>query len=228
MSLVLADVTIRLHARVLVDALSAEVGPGEVLAVMGESGSGKSTLLAWIAGLLEPPFTASGRVIVDGVDVTTWPVERRRIGLLFQDDLLFPHMSARDNLLFALPGSQPRWPPAAVSAARAERIARAETALERAGLGGLGARRPATLSGGQRARLSLLRARLAEPRALLLDEPFSRLDASLRLRIRDFVWSELHASAVGAVLVTHDRQDIPPAARVVELRSNPTAEPPDA
>jgi putative thiamine transport system ATP-binding protein len=205
-SLDLVDVTIRLRERVLVPPLSAHIAPGEVLAVMGESGAGKSSLLAWIAGLLEPPFEARGRIMLDGDDVTDAPVEKRRIGLLFQDDLLFPHMSVIDNLLFALPAG-PRRP----------RVQRAEDALARAGLAGCARHRPAQLSGGQRARVSLLRAMLAGPRALLLDEPFSRLDAARREQMRAFVWAELAANAVPAVLVTHDRADVPAGARVVEL-----------
>ena len=208
MSLDLVGVTIRLRTRVLVPPLNAHITAGQVLAVMGESGAGKSSLLAWIAGLLEPPFEASGRIMIDGEDVTDAPVEKRRIGLLFQDDLLFPHMSVIDNLLFALPAGP-----------RAPRVERAGDALARAGLAGLGKRRPAQLSGGQRARVSLLRALLAGPRALLLDEPFSRLDAARRAQMREFVWAELSANAVPAVLVTHDRADVPPGAQLVELPS---------
>lgn len=206
MSLQLDSVSITLHNRALVPALTAEVAPGEVLAVMGESGAGKSSLLAYLAGLLVPPLHGAGRVRLGGRDITTLPVEQRRVGLLFQDDLLFPHMSVRDNLLFALPAG-----------ARAERVVRAEAALADAELAGLGRRRPAQLSGGQRARVSLLRALLAEPQALLLDEPFSRLDAGLRERMRSFTWQQLRQRGVPAVLVTHDPDDVPPGARIVEL-----------
>lgn len=206
MSLELRDVSIWLHGRALVPPLTACVPPGEVLVLMGESGSGKSSLLAFLAGLLEPPLEARGAVRLDGRDISTLPTEARRIGLLFQDDLLFPHLSVLDNLLFALPAG-----------ARAERVALAEQALQRAGLAGYGAHLPGSLSGGQRARVSLLRALLARPRALLLDEPFSKLDAALRQRLREFVWTELRNQQVAAVLVTHDAQDVPPGARVVEL-----------
>lgn len=206
MTLQLREVSIALHGRVLVPPLTAEVAPGEVLALMGESGSGKSSLLAFVAGLLAPPLTARGRVRLDGRDITTLPTESRRIGLLFQDDLLFPQLSVLDNLLFALPPGD-----------RGARVERARQALQRAGLEGFGARAPAGLSGGQRARVSLLRALLAAPRALLLDEPFSKLDTALRQRLRDFVWQELRAQQVAAVLVTHDPQDLPPQARVMRL-----------
>lgn len=206
MVLQLRQVQVRLPGRVLVPPLDADLGPGEVLAVMGESGSGKSSLLAFLAGLLEPPLQGAGRVVLDGSDITGWPTERRRVGLLFQDDLLFPHLSVLDNLLFALPAGP-----------LGERVQRCEAALARAGLAGFAPRKPGTLSGGQRARVSLLRALLAEPRALLLDEPFSKLDATLRASMREFVWSELRRQQLAAVLVTHDEQDVPAGARLIRL-----------
>jgi putative thiamine transport system ATP-binding protein len=206
MSLQLREVTIRLHGRVLVPPLTADVAPGEVLVVMGDSGSGKSSLLAWLAGLLPPSLQGEGGLRLAGRDITALPVEQRRVGLLFQDDLLFPHLSVRDNLLFALPAGP-----------RSERIARADAALADAELAGLGPRLPAQLSGGQRARVSLLRALLAGPQALLLDEPFARLDLGLRGRMRAFTWQALRARGVPAVLVTHDRDDAPPGAQIVQL-----------
>jgi len=206
MALELADVTIRVAGRTLIDALSARIAPGAVLAVMGASGSGKSSLLAWIAGTLEPPFQATGRLVLDGRDLTELSIQQRRIGLLFQDDLLFPHLSVRDNLLFALPAG-----------VRADRMAAAEAALAEAGLAGFGARKPASLSGGQRSRVSLLRALLARPQALLLDEPFSKLDTTLRAQMRSFTFDTLRARQVPALLVTHDAADVPEGAHVVNL-----------
>lgn len=206
MSLDLIDVELSLHGRTLVPRLSARVAPGEVLVVMGPSGSGKSSLLAYLAGLLEPPLAARGTVCLQGQDITHWPTERRRVGLLFQDDLLFPHLSLRDNLLFAAPAGE-----------RRARVQRADEALHRAGLAGMAARLPASLSGGQRARVSLLRALLAEPRALLLDEPFGKLDQALRQQLRDFVFSTLRERGVPTVLVTHDEQDLPAGAQRIEL-----------
>jgi putative thiamine transport system ATP-binding protein len=206
MALELHDVTIAVAGRDLLRALTARVEPGRVLAVMGPSGSGKSSLLAWIAGTLEAPFTARGDVRLAGHSVATLPIQQRRIGLLFQDDLLFPHMSVRDNLLFALPGVE-----------RRARIAAADAALAEAGLDGFGERAPASLSGGQRARVSLLRALLAQPRALLLDEPFSKLDTTLRAQMREFTFTTLRERGVPTVLVTHDEADVPPAAQIVRL-----------
>jgi putative thiamine transport system ATP-binding protein len=206
MALELQKVTIGVGGRALLRDLSARVAPGDVLAVMGASGSGKSSLLAWIAGTLEAPFEASGELRLDGTRLAGTPIQQRRIGLLFQDDLLFPHMSVRDNLLFALPAGD-----------RARRIAAAESALNEAGLEGFGDRVPSSLSGGQRSRVSLLRALLAEPRALLLDEPFSKLDMALRAQMREFTFNTLRERRVPVVLVTHDAADIPPGAHVINL-----------
>lgn len=192
--------------RTLIEGLSARVGPGELLVVMGESGSGKSSLLAFLCGTLAPGLQASGNVRLDGRDVTALPTAQRRIGILFQDDLLFPHLMVLENLLFALPAG-----PAV------ERRAEAEAALASAGLAGYGERWPHTLSGGQRSRVSVLRALLARPQALLLDEPFSRLDIALRQRFRSFVFERLRAQGVPAVLVTHDAHDVPAGARVIRL-----------
>ncbi len=206
MALELQKVSIHVGGRALLRNLSARVAPGDVLAVMGASGSGKSSLLAWIAGTLSAPFDASGELRLGGTSLAVMPIQQRRIGLLFQDDLLFPHMSVRDNLLFALPAGE-----------RAKRIAAAEAALAEAGLAGFGDRLPSSLSGGQRSRVSLLRALLAQPRALLLDEPFSKLDAALRAQMREFTFTTLRERRVPVVLVTHDEADVPPGAQVMKL-----------
>jgi putative thiamine transport system ATP-binding protein len=205
-SLVLRDVALSLGGQGLTTPLSLAVAPGEIATVMGPSGSGKSSLLAYICGTLDPAFTASGEVLLDGADLTALPPEARRVGILFQDDLLFPHLSVAENLAFGLPP--------AVKGRRA-RLARAEAALAEADLGGFGTRDPATLSGGQRARVALLRTLLAKPKALLLDEPFSKLDAALRTRIRDFVFAHARAKRLPTLLVTHDPEDAAAAGGVV-------------
>jgi putative thiamine transport system ATP-binding protein len=165
------------------------------MTVMGPSGSGKSTLLAFVAGLIDPAFEAEGHVILDGRDVTGLPPEERRIGLLFQDPLLFPHLSVGSNLLFGV-GRQ-----------AADRQAKMLAALVSAGLAGFEDRDPATLSGGQQARVALMRVLLSEPHALLLDEPFSKLDAALRTEIRSFVFERVRAAGLPTLLVTHDPAD---------------------
>jgi putative thiamine transport system ATP-binding protein len=188
---------ITLGGRRLVD-LHETVAPGEVLSVMGPSGSGKSTLLSVLIGQADPGFDVTGRVLLDGRDLSGLGPQARRIGLLFQDDLLFPHLSVGENLAFALPASVK---------GRAAREARIAAALEAADLGGFAGRDPATLSGGQRARVALMRCLLSAPRALLLDEPFSRLDADLRRQMRDFVFGQVRAEGIPAILVTHDLED---------------------
>ncbi|MCB6177514.1 ATP-binding cassette domain-containing protein [Rhodobacter sp. Har01] len=175
--------------------VDAHVAPGEVLTVMGPSGSGKSTLLAAIIGSLDPAFTCRGRIWLDGRDVTALPTRERRIGILFQDALLFPHLSVAGNLAFALPRGV------------SDRAGRIAAALAQAGLDGIGPRDPATLSGGERARVALLRTLLAEPKALLLDEPFSRLDADRRAQIRAFTFDIARANHLPVVLVSHDPDD---------------------
>ncbi len=176
-------------------SLDATIAPGEVLTVMGASGSGKSSLLAYVAGFLHGDFAAEGRVILDGADVTALPAEKRRIGLLFQDAMLFPHLSVLGNLLFGLPADAP------------DRRARAQAALAEVGLEGFGARDPATLSGGQKARIALMRLLLSEPHAVLLDEPFSKLDASLKDEIRSLVFARLKVRKLPGLLVSHDDAD---------------------
>jgi putative thiamine transport system ATP-binding protein len=178
--------------------LSLTVEPGSVVSVMGPSGVGKSTLLDAVGGHLAHGFETSGRVILNGGDVTGLPPEARGIGVLFQEALLFPHLSVGDNLAFGL-GPRLR--------DRAARRAAVEAALEQAGLAGFHDRDPATLSGGQKARAALFRTLLAEPRALLLDEPFSRLDAGLRDEIRRFVFARVAERGIPALLVTHDEDD---------------------
>lgn len=178
--------------------LDQSVAPGEVLTIMGPSGSGKSTALAAMMGTLPTVFRATGQILLAGRDITTLPPHKRSVGLLFQDDVLFPHLSVGDNLAFGLPPTVK---------GRAARRAMVEDALDRADLSGFAARDPATLSGGQRARVALMRTLLARPCALLLDEPFSKLDASLRVQIRSFVLSRIRTQGLPAVLVTHDAED---------------------
>lgn len=192
----------------LIAHLSVTINPGEVFTLMGASGSGKSTLLNWVIGALDPIFSVSGELWLKGVRRDTLPIESRRIGILFQDDLLFPHLSAGQNLAFALP---------ARFQGRAERRRMIEAALADVGLGGFHDRDPATLSGGQKARISVLRALLAEPEALLLDEPFSKLDAVLRGQFRAFVFDRISQLGIPTLLVTHDPADIPPDGAVVEI-----------
>ncbi len=194
----LSDVHIRLAGRSLIAAFSAVVAPGEVLTVMGPSGSGKSSLLACIGGFLGAPFSATGEITLGERRLNDLPAHQRRVGILFQDDLLFPHLSVAGNLMFGLPASV---------AGRGQRAAAVEQALRDADLEGFAARDPATLSGGQRARVALLRTLLSRPQALLLDEPFGKLDAALRDDFRRFVFGFARHAQLPTVLVTHDAAD---------------------
>lgn len=209
-ALALRNVTIKLGATTLVRALDLTVAPGDVATVMGPSGSGKSSLLAFVAGFLDGRvFAAEGAILVDGDNVSRLPPERRRIGLLFQDDLLFPHFSVGGNLMFGLP---------AAIRDRTERRRLVEAALADAGLEGFADRDPVTLSGGERARAALMRVLLSQPRALLLDEPFSKLDADLRGSFRTMVFDQARRRGLPVLLVTHDPQDAEAAnGRVVVL-----------
>jgi putative thiamine transport system ATP-binding protein len=194
----LERVAIDLGERALIPPLDVAIAAGECVTVMGPSGCGKSTLLALVSGTLDAAFRATGRVWIGDDDVTQLPPEARRIGIQFQDDLLFPHLSVAENLLFALaPGVTGR-------SRRRERVAQA---LAEA----------ATLSGGQRARVALMRTLLAEPRALLLDEPFNRLDAQLRGDFRRFVFEHAARRGLPMLLVTHDPADVPAGGRVLAL-----------
>jgi putative thiamine transport system ATP-binding protein len=210
-ALTLRDVTISLGPDVLIDRLSLEIAPGEVVTVMGPSGAGKSSLLAFVCGTLDPAFSATGSVAVAGEAIERLPPQARRVGILFQDDLLFPHLSVGGNLAFGLSPE---------IRGRAARAARVEEALVEAELAGFADRDPASLSGGQRARVALMRTLLAAPRALLLDEPFSKLDADLRGRVRRFVFEHARLRGLPMLLVTHDPDDAAAAGgRILSLAS---------
>lgn len=195
--LTLERVIIQRDGRTLVD-ISDHVAPGEVLTVMGPSGSGKSTLLSYIIGSLDTGFDAAGRVILNGTDITDLAPEQRHVGILFQDELLFPHLSVGENLAFGLRASVKT---------RATRRAQIDAALEDIGLAGFADRDPETLSGGQKARVALMRMLLSGPKALLLDEPFSRLDTERRDQIRALVFDQARAKGLPVLLVTHDHAD---------------------
>ncbi len=195
--LFLDHVSISLHGHRLLE-VSRHVAPGEILTVMGPSGSGKSTLLAYIGGFLDPVFDASGEVYVDGDEITVLAAEDRHAGILFQDPLLFPHMSVAGNLVFAIP-------PAVKG--RTQRYRMACDMLAGVGLEGAEDRDPDTLSGGQKARVALARVLISAPRMLLLDEPFSKLDAGLRQQMRELVFAKARETGLAIVLVTHDEAD---------------------
>ncbi len=175
--------------------LSIDVEPGELVAFLGPSGCGKTTALKIIAGLLRP---ASGDVLVDGDSVLAVPPEKRRAAMVFQKPLLFPHMSVAQNIGFGLRmQSVPR-----------DRISRrVDAALRRVRMESFAERRPDELSGGQQQRVALARALVTEPRLLLLDEPLSALDASLREEMRELVREVHEQGGYTTVFVTHDQEE---------------------
>ncbi len=193
------EAAIRVRRGTLAVEAAFEVASGEVLALLGPNGAGKSTLVRVLAGLLRPD---AGRVAVDGApwdDARTHlPAHQRSVGMVFQDALLFPHLSVADNVAFGL-----RTRGVATPQARAT----AEAWLARVGLEGLGPSRPAELSGGQAQRAALARALVVDPALLLLDEPLSALDARTRLAVRAELRRHLAAFEGSTVLVTHDPVD---------------------
>ncbi|MEZ5643774.1 MAG: ABC transporter ATP-binding protein [Burkholderiaceae bacterium] len=191
----LRDIHKQWAGRPLLTGVSLSVGAGETVALLGASGSGKSTLLKIVAGL-EP--AEHGQVLFDGVDISDRPPEQRGFALMFQDFALFPHLNVQDNVAFGLIEQGIR---------RAQAREQAGHMLERFGLAGHARSRVWTLSGGEQQRVALARALITRPRALLLDEPFSALDAALRLQLREEFRHRIAEAGMCALLVTHDEAE---------------------
>ena len=183
----------------LFPALTFSIEPGEILTLMGPSGCGKSSLLTAIAGHTHEDFFYHGECYLNGKQLNNISPENRNIGILFQDDLLFPHLTIWENLAIALPNQ----------VKKAQRREQAMQTLRDLNLLALADKAPAQISGGQRARISLMRMLLAQPAAVLLDEPFSKLDKSLRQNFRDWVFTEIKKRKLPALMVTHDIADVP-------------------
>ena len=182
-----------------VDRLSLTVGRGQILALLGPSGCGKTTTLRLIAGLETPDegtITIAGRVVADARRGLSVPPEERGVGVVFQDYALFPHLTVADNVGFGLAGRP-----------REERRARVRTVLDLVGLTDLADRYPHELSGGQQQRVAVARALAPAPAVVLLDEPFSNLDADLRAQMRDEVEKVLRSTGTTAIFVTHDQEE---------------------
>lgn len=179
----------------VLDYATIAVAHGEVVAFLGPSGSGKSTLLRVIAGLLVPD---RGHVLLDGVDITEVPTHRRNIGLVFQDDQLFPHRSVAQNIEFG---------PRMLGWDKSRRSARVAELLDLVGLSALGDRRVTELSGGEAKRVALARTLAPEPRIVLLDEPLNGLDRDLHDQLADDLAELLRRTGTTALLVTHDQAE---------------------
>jgi thiamine transport system ATP-binding protein len=200
------DVTVTFDGTKALDAVSITVAEGEIVAMLGPSGSGKSTLLRVIAGLLVPD---RGTVAVDGTDVTTWPTHLRRVGMVFQDEQLFPHRDVAANIGFGLRMAGIAEP------ARTRRVAEL---LDLVGLGGFESRRVTDLSGGEAKRVALARSLAPAPKVLLLDEPLTGLDRELHARLTEEVAMVLRSTGITALWVTHDRAEADAVAdRIVTL-----------
>lgn len=196
-----------LENQVLFKPIDFSVNAQEVVALTGASGSGKSTILADFLGVLPANFQSYGELTFKNKALRLQPLEQRKIGILFQDDLLFPHLNVWQNLVFGMPKQLDKL----------EKQKRIKQALAEAELSGFEKRDIATLSGGQRSRIALLRTLLSQPQLILLDEPFSKLDKALRGPFREWVFSHIAQLNMPTVLVTHDAEDIPSGSTTINL-----------
>lgn len=196
------------------EAVSLDIARGETMVFLGPSGCGKTTTLRIIAGLEQPD--KGGRVLFDGEDVTHLPIERRKVGMVFQSYALFPNMTVAENIGYSLKIRR---------AGRVERETRVAELVELTGIGGLENRKVDQLSGGQRQRVALARAVAMRPRVLLLDEPLTALDASLRERLRAELNRLLRSLGITAIYVTHDQAEAMALGdRIVVMRSGEIAQ----
>ena len=195
MKLEINNLSVAYDTGVVLQDLSLQIAEGEFLSLLGPSGCGKTTLMKSIAGILP---VRQGRITLDGKDITDLPIHKRGTVIVFQDMRLFPHKSVAENVAFPLKMQ---------GVAKEERLRTANALLEKVQLPGYGNRRPSELSGGQQQRVALARALAAQPKLLLLDEPFSALDENLREDMRNLVLQLRKEFHMTVILVTHDREE---------------------
>ncbi|TYK67315.1 ATP-binding cassette domain-containing protein [Colwellia echini] len=193
-------------------SVNEQINGGEILTIMGPSGSGKSSLLNWLTGSLPQGFHAKGEVLLNNNNITNTAAHLRHVGVLYQDALLFSHLSVAGNISFAMPAGNKK-----------QRLEKIDDALEQFGLSGFANRHPDNLSGGQQARVALLRVLLSEPKAILLDEPFSKLDVQLREDTRQLVFEQIRYHQLPALMVTHDHSDAEAAGGKIITLTRPAA-----
>ena len=201
--LIIKDVSLSFGSAALFKPLSLTIPQGEIALLMAPSGAGKSTLLSWICGMPDPALKTSGSIILNGKNLDGIAPENRRIGIMFQDPLMFPHLTVAGNLAFGMKANT-------AQSNKSHQKSRREIIddhLDRIGLSGMADRDPLTLSGGQKARLALMRCLLADPDALLLDEPFSGLDDDTRTTFSALVHEEITHRNLPVLMVSHDPRD---------------------
>ncbi|GEA13113.1 ATP-binding cassette domain-containing protein [Alteromonas sp. KUL49] len=194
MALELIDLSVTKDKHALFN-VNARVEPGKVLSVLGASGSGKSTLLNAVTGQLESVFTVKGDIVLNGESIIEVPTYQRRVGVLFQDALLFEHLTVGENIEFGFRNRKNTQQSVAQLLGEVE-------------MQDMQHRSVSSLSGGQQARVALLRTMASEPKAMLLDEPFSKLDTQLRAKVREWVFSTVKVQNIPTIMVTHDAEDV--------------------
>ena len=192
-TLIASNICKKMGKNNVLDQFSLNLAKGEIVALLGNSGCGKTTFLRILAGLESPD---SGTIEISGTNITALPAEKRNIGLVFQDFALFPHMSVKKNILYGLH-----------KLPKQKRIVRLNEVVELTNLTDLINQYPHQLSGGQQQRVALARALAPTPSLILLDEPFSNLDASLRINLRKRIRKILKEAQIPAIIVTHDQDD---------------------
>ncbi len=206
--LALRDITLNYEGRTILDSASLNVARGEIVSLVGPSGSGKTTLLRVIAGFEQP---SQGRVVIDGKPMTGVPTHKRDVGLVFQDNQLFPHLCVFDNIAYSLRIKR---------VSKAQQIEQVNEMLSLIGLEDLARRDVGQLSGGEAKRIAVARALVANPLILLLDEPLTGLDAELHDRLLDDMGALLRARRTTVVHVTHDHNEATRLSdRVVDVRT---------